>query len=152
MTLLNPLDALIPRSPFSFSAEFRVRISLGRTLGGACQLSPLFLGGGPSQRLSTPAPYTKLKPLGDVPSRGLEGLHGGPQHDHLPPPPPAPMQASLFNIVLSPPPPPAHTHAWCTQDQDCSWPWQPTADDALAISEHGLRGNCRASGGERRVI
>ena len=29
MTLLTPLDALIPRIPFSLSAEFRVRVTSG---------------------------------------------------------------------------------------------------------------------------
>ena len=40
MTFLNPLDALIPKNPFSFFAEFWVRVtrgpgvSLGRILRG----------------------------------------------------------------------------------------------------------------------
>ena len=41
MTILNPLDELLPKAPFSFFAEFWIRVtsgargvSLGRILGG----------------------------------------------------------------------------------------------------------------------
>ena len=65
MTFPNPLDALIPKIPFSFFAEFWFRVgsrargvSLGRIFGGGRQLSP-FLGGGgggSSQRAVSPPP------------------------------------------------------------------------------------------------
>ena len=61
MTFLNPLNALIPKIPFSWSfAEFWVTsgpqgsVSVG--LWGAWQLNPFFWGGGSSQRaVSTPS-------------------------------------------------------------------------------------------------
>ena len=69
MTFLNPLDALIPKIPFSFFAEFRVRVtsgapgvSLGRILGGP-SIEP-FLGGGRLARglyRAPPLPSPKLK-------------------------------------------------------------------------------------------
>ena len=67
---LNPLHALIPKIPFSFFAEFRVRATSGArgsvSVGfwGARQLSPLGGGGGASQgALSTPhPPQLKARP------------------------------------------------------------------------------------------
>ena len=62
MIFLNPLDALIPKIPFSFLAEFRVWITSGArgsaSVGFWGGLSiELFLGGVPSQNaLSTPPP------------------------------------------------------------------------------------------------
>ena len=62
MTFLNPLDALIPKIPFSFLADFWVWVTSGARgsvlvgFWGSCQLSP-FLGGGSGRRaLSTPPP------------------------------------------------------------------------------------------------
>ena len=67
LTFLNPLDVLIPKIPFSFFAEFWIRVtaraqgSVSVGFWGARQLSP-FWGGGPSQRaLSNPPPPPKLK-------------------------------------------------------------------------------------------
>ena len=62
MTFLNPLDALIPKIPFSFSADFHLRgpgVSLGRILGGA-SIEPL-LGGGSSQGALSISPPLQLK-------------------------------------------------------------------------------------------
>ena len=59
MTFLNPLDALIPKIPFSFFADFRPFLGLGH-LRGPRSVSvgfwgSLFGGAGPSQgTLSTP--------------------------------------------------------------------------------------------------
>ena len=60
MTFLNPLNALIPKIPFSFFAEFWVwvtseaRGSVSVGIWGSCQLSPL--GGGPAGGLYRPPP------------------------------------------------------------------------------------------------
>ena len=63
MTFLNPLDALIPKVPFSCFADFwvsvtpRARGSVSVGFWGDCQLSPL--GGGSDRRaLSTPPQMT----------------------------------------------------------------------------------------------
>ena len=63
MTVLNPLDALIPKIPCSFFADFWVwvtseaRGSVSVGFWGSCQLSP-FWGGGSSQgAVSTPTPH-----------------------------------------------------------------------------------------------
>ena len=54
MTFLNPLDALIPKIPFSFFAEFWVRVtseaqgSVSVGFWGSRQLSPFSGGGGGS--------------------------------------------------------------------------------------------------------
>ena len=52
MTFLNPLDALIPKIPFSFFADFWVRVtseapgvSLGRIFGGP-SIEPFWVEGG----------------------------------------------------------------------------------------------------------
>ena len=61
MTFLNPLDALIPKIPFSFCPDFWVwvtseaRGSVSVGFGGSCQLSPFFWGSG-RRALSTPPP------------------------------------------------------------------------------------------------
>ena len=67
MTLLHPLNALMPKIPVSFFAEFWVRATSGArgsvSVGfcGSRQLSPFRGGGGPSQRaVSTPAPPPPL--------------------------------------------------------------------------------------------
>ena len=52
MTILNPLDALIPKSPFSLLADFWVRVtskawgSVSVGFWGSRQLSPFGGGGG----------------------------------------------------------------------------------------------------------
>ena len=68
MTFLNPLDALIPKIPFSFFPDFWVwvtseaRGSVSVGFWGSCQLS-LFLGGGPAGGLyRPPPPPQKRKP------------------------------------------------------------------------------------------
>ena len=67
MTFLNPLDALIPKMPFSFFAEFWVRVtsraqgsvSVGFWGGGGgFQLSP-FQGGSSQRAVLTPPPQLK---------------------------------------------------------------------------------------------
>ena len=62
MTFLNPLDALNPKIPFSFFADFlglgHLRgpgVSLGRILG-VLSIEPLFGGGGPAGGLYRPPP------------------------------------------------------------------------------------------------
>ena len=69
MTFLNPLDALIPKIPFSFFPDFWVwvtseaRGSVSVGFWGSCQLSPF--GGGSSQglyRAPPPPPETKTRP------------------------------------------------------------------------------------------
>ena len=55
MTFLNPLDALIPKIPFSFFSDFWVWVtseawgSVSVGFWGSCQLSP-FWGGVPRKR------------------------------------------------------------------------------------------------------
>ena len=77
---LSPFDALIPKIPFSFFADFWVRVtseaqgfSLGRILGSR-QLGPF--GGGSSQgALSTPPPPRQLKarlPVLPIPDRSAQ--------------------------------------------------------------------------------
>ena len=63
MIFLNPLDALISKIPFSFFADFWVRVtseargSVSVGFGGSRQLSPLWGGGGSSHgALLTPLP------------------------------------------------------------------------------------------------
>ena len=61
MTFLNPLDALIPKIPFSFFPDFWVWVtaeaqgSVSVGFWGSCQLSP-FGGGSGRRALSTPPP------------------------------------------------------------------------------------------------
>ena len=62
MTFLNPLDALIPKIPFSFFADFWVRVT-SKAWGldsvgfwGSCQLSPFRGRGGSGQRALSPPP------------------------------------------------------------------------------------------------
>ena len=70
MTFLNPLDALIPKIPFSFSPDFWVWVTSkawkSDSVGfcGSCQLSPFWGRGGSGRRaLSTPPPpETKTRP------------------------------------------------------------------------------------------
>ena len=70
MTFLNPLDALIPKIPFSFFPDFWVWITSkawgSDSVGfwGSRQLSPFWGGGGSGRRaLSTPPPpETKTRP------------------------------------------------------------------------------------------
>ena len=72
MTSLNPLDALIPKVPFSLFCRFlglgHLRgpgVSIGR-ISGSCQLSLFFWGGSSQGAQSTPAPppppQTKTRP------------------------------------------------------------------------------------------
>ena len=64
MSILSPLDALNPNTPFSFFAEFRVRVTTGAQgsvlvgFWGGRQLSPFWKwGAGPARRLyRTPPP------------------------------------------------------------------------------------------------
>ena len=63
MTFLNPLNALIPRIPFSFFADFWIWVtskawgSVSVAFWGCCQLSPFWGRGGSSQgALLTPPP------------------------------------------------------------------------------------------------
>ena len=70
MTFLNPLDALIPKIPFSFFPDFWVWVtseargsdSVG--FGGSCQLSPFWGRGGvrPEGSIDPPPPETKTRP------------------------------------------------------------------------------------------
>ena len=70
MTLLNPLDALIPKIPSSFFADFWVwvtseaRGSVSVGFWGSCQSSPFFGGGGfrPEGSIDAPPPPPR-KPL-----------------------------------------------------------------------------------------
>ena len=61
MTFLNPLDALIPKIPFSFFPDFWVSVtseargSVSVGFWGSRQLN-LFLGGGPAAGLYRPPP------------------------------------------------------------------------------------------------
>ena len=62
MTFLNPLDAVIPKIPFSFFVDFWVwvtseapEVSLGRILG-VLSIEPLLGGGGPATGLYQPPP------------------------------------------------------------------------------------------------
>ena len=67
MTFLNPLDALIPKIPFSFFAEFWARVTPGARgsvfvgFWEARQLSPFWGWGGASQRAPLPPPETKAR-------------------------------------------------------------------------------------------
>ena len=68
MTFLNPLDTLIPKIPFSFFAEFWVRVT-SRAPGsvlvgfwGARQLSLLFVGGRSQRAVSTHPLKLKTRP------------------------------------------------------------------------------------------
>ena len=62
MTFLNPLDALIPKIPFSFFAKFRVRATSGARgsvsagFWGARQLSPFWGGAVLARGLYRPPP------------------------------------------------------------------------------------------------
>ena len=61
MTFLNPLNAMIPKIPFSFFSDFWVWVTSGAqgvSLGrwGSCQLSPFWGGGSDRRALSTPPP------------------------------------------------------------------------------------------------
>ena len=64
--MMNPLDTLIPKIPFSFFAEFRVQVTSGArgsvSLGfwWARQWSP-FMGGSSQRAVSTPRPPAELK-------------------------------------------------------------------------------------------
>ena len=77
MTFLNPLDALIPKIPFSFFADFWVWVTSGGWgsvsvgFSGSRQLSPFFWGGGGASQwgLSNPRPQLKARP---PPVRGLK--------------------------------------------------------------------------------
>ena len=71
MTFLNPLDALIPKIPFSFFPDFWVWVTSkawgSDSVGfwGSCQLSPFWgRGGGPAGGLyrPPPPPETKTRP------------------------------------------------------------------------------------------
>ena len=78
MTFLNPLDALIPKIPFSFFPDFWVRVtseargSVSVGFWGSCQLSPF--GRGPAGGLYRPPPPRKRKP--GLPMRGVCGWEG----------------------------------------------------------------------------
>ena len=69
MTFLNPLNALIPKIPFSFFPDFwvwvtsKARGSVLVGFWGSCQLSP-FWGEGPAEGLyrPRPPPETKTRP------------------------------------------------------------------------------------------
>ena len=87
MIFLNPLDALIPKIPFSFFAAFWVRVTSGArgsvSVGfwGGRQLSPFWEGGGSGRRaLSTPfpSPASESPPTqagtGGVRTGGIAGL------------------------------------------------------------------------------
>ena len=64
MTFLNPLDALIPKIPFSFFSDFWVWVtseahgSVSVGFWGSCQLSPFWGGGGvqPEGSINPPPP------------------------------------------------------------------------------------------------
>ena len=64
MTFLNALDALTPKIPFSFFADFWVWVtseawgSVSVGFLGCCQLSPFFGEGGPAGGLYRPPPPT----------------------------------------------------------------------------------------------
>ena len=75
MTCVNSLDALIPKSPFSFSAEFMVRVTSGARgsvlvefLGGR-QLSSLWGRGGGASQYRPPPPWKARPPPGQSISR-----------------------------------------------------------------------------------
>ena len=64
MTFLNPLDALIPKIPYSFFPDFWVWVtseSVSVGFWGSCQLSPLGGGGGlrPEGSIAPPPPLGK---------------------------------------------------------------------------------------------
>ena len=89
MTFLNPLDALIPKIPFSFFAEFWVWVtseaqgSVSVGFWGAPSIEPfLVVGGGSSQGpLLTPrSPYLKARPPRLRSYR--DGLGGDPGLSH----------------------------------------------------------------------
>ena len=79
MTFLNPLDALIPKIPFSFFPAFWVWVTSGAwesdSVGfwGSCQLSPFWGRGGSGRRaLSTPPPPSrKRKPSLPFPPKSI---------------------------------------------------------------------------------
>ena len=78
MTNLNPLDALIPKIPFSFFSDFWVwvrgpGVSLGRILG-VLSIEP-FLEGGPPEGSIDPPPPRKRKP--GLPSEQATPAHLG---------------------------------------------------------------------------
>ena len=91
MTFLNPLDALIPKIPFSFFADFSVRVtseargSVSVGFWGSRQLSP-FWGGSSQGALSTPS-------IESPPAPGTQP----------PPPPTCPPLAVFSNPPSSPP-------------------------------------------------
>ena len=68
MTFLNPLDALIPKIPFSFFPDFWVWVTSkawgSDSVGfwGSCQLSPFWGRGGSGRRAYRPPPPRKRKP------------------------------------------------------------------------------------------
>ena len=82
MTLLNPLDALIPKIPFSFFSDFWVwvtseaRGSVSVGFWGSCQCPFWGRGGSGRRALSTPPPR-KRKP--GVPCRAAPGTLVGSQ-------------------------------------------------------------------------
>ena len=85
MTFLNPLDALIPKIPFSFFCRslgaghlWGPRVSLGRILGGPSVEPPPFLwgGGGPARGLYRhPPPQLKACPPQGVVRVVFWGMH-----------------------------------------------------------------------------
>ena len=68
MTFLNPLDALIPKIPFSFFSNFWVwatseaRGSVSVGFSGSCQLSPFGRGFRPEGSIDPPPRETKARP------------------------------------------------------------------------------------------
>ena len=78
MTFPNPLDALIPKIPFSFSPDFWVWVT-SKAWGldsvgfwGSCQLSPFWGTGGVRPEGSTDPPPGNENPV----SPGVAGLAG----------------------------------------------------------------------------
>ena len=83
MTFLNPLDALIPKIPFSFFPHFWVWVTskawVSDSVGfwGSCQLSPFWGKGGSGWRaLSTPPPPGNENPASPVPLTPIASFDG----------------------------------------------------------------------------
>ena len=84
MIFLNPLDALIPKIPFAFFADFwvwvtpeaRGSVSLG--FWGSRQLSPFWEGGSSQGALSTPPPPSLESPVAQGMSFFFPGYWGPP--------------------------------------------------------------------------
>ena len=111
MIFLNPLDALIPKIPFSFFPDFWVWVTSkawgSDSVGfwGSCQLSPFWGRGGSGRRaLSTPPPGNENRAspfsMGGVGVCGWGGVKKCQENDS--PPPSLGGKSRIFRVFSGP--------------------------------------------------